>query len=242
MAFLSRRRRRPELLDQPGLAPARHAHALRGLARINLLSGSARILWPPLLALGERLRPGPLRLLDVATGAGDVPIRLWRRARAAGLDWQISGCDLSPVAVDHARERAARGGAAVTFFTHDALNGPPLTGYDAVTCSLFLHHLDDEDAVRLLRRMAGLGDAPPSSGPHLVLVNDLARSLTGWALAYVGTRLLSTSGVVHTDGPLSVEGAYTPEEARALAERAGLHGARVVRRWPCRFLLSWSRP
>src|SRR5918912_1375115 len=84
--FLSRRLLRPEVMDQPGLDPRRHAHALRGLARINFWSGSAGILWPDLAALARETAPRPLRVLDVATGGGDVPIRLWRRARRAGLD------------------------------------------------------------------------------------------------------------------------------------------------------------
>jgi 2-polyprenyl-3-methyl-5-hydroxy-6-metoxy-1,4-benzoquinol methylase len=235
MAFLSQRRRRPEIMDQPDLSPARHDRALRGLARINFVSGSARILWPGLLALGT----APLRLLDVATGAGDVPIRLWRRAQRAGLSWHVEGCDKSPVAIDHARQRARQAGAPVRFFVSDALQGPALTGYDAVTCSLFLHHLEDEQVVGLLRRLAGLDEEAPR---RLVLVNDLVRSLPGLALAHLATRLLSTSAVVHADGPRSVEAAFTPAEALALAERAGLHGATVVRRWPCRWLLAWRGP
>src|SRR5262249_52402604 len=150
-----------------------------------------------------------LRLLDVATGAGDVPVRLWKRARRAGYGWQVSGCDLSPVAVAYARGRAASAGADVHFFVHDVLGNEPLPPADAVTCSLFLHHLDEAQAVALLRRLA---EAAP-----LVLVNDLERSLGGLALAHVATRLLTTSEVVHADGPRSVEGAFTAAEARALA-------------------------
>jgi hypothetical protein len=81
--FLSQRRRRPEVMDQPGLSPPRHARALRGLARINFWSGSAGILWRPLAALCRRPDTQHLRVLDLATGGGDVPIRLWRRARRA---------------------------------------------------------------------------------------------------------------------------------------------------------------
>ncbi len=236
MPFLRQRRRRPEIMDQPDLAPARHHRALRGLARINFFSGSARILWPALVALAREQAPRPLRLLDVAAGAGDVPLRLWRRARRAGLDWDVQGCDLSPVATEHARAAADKAGAAVRFFVHDALDGSPLPACDAAVCSLFLHHLDEDQAVRLLLALAG-----PPSEPRLVLVNDLTRSLVGLALAHVATRLLSTSGVVHVDGPRSVEGAFTPSEALALAQRAGLRGATVARRWPCRWLLTWRR-
>jgi SAM-dependent methyltransferase len=230
--FLRQRDRRPEVMDQPGLEPARHAHALRGLARINLLSRSAAILWPPLAAAARAVAPRPLRVLDLATGAGDVPLRLWRRARRAGLGLEISGCDVSPLAVEHARANALRAGAPISFFRHDALADPPPGEHDAVTCSLFLHHLDDEQAVRLLRNMART--AP------LVLVNDLVRGWLGMALAYAGTRLLTTSRVVHIDGLRSVAAAFTVAEVRRLAEAAGLHGAALTRHWPCRFRLAWS--
>jgi SAM-dependent methyltransferase len=222
-------------MDQPDLHPDRHVHALRGLARINLLSHSAGILWPPLAELARAVAPRGPRILDVATGGGDVPIRLWRRARRAGLDLHLEGCDLSPVALEHARTAAARAGAPLRFFEHDALAGPPLAHYDAVMCSLFLHHLDEEQAIAFLRRMAETAD-------RLVLVNDLERSATGLLLAHVVSRLLTTSEVVHVDGPRSVAGAFTMVEARSLAERAGLHGARVSWRWPFRWLLSWRHP
>src|SRR5437660_3439863 len=112
-------------MDQPGWPPPRHTQALDGLARINFWSGSAGILWPPLRDLAVT-QGGRLRLLDLATGGGDVPIRLWRRAVRAGMSWEVRGCDVSPVAVDHARGRARAAGAGVQFFVHDALSGPPL--------------------------------------------------------------------------------------------------------------------
>jgi 2-polyprenyl-3-methyl-5-hydroxy-6-metoxy-1,4-benzoquinol methylase len=221
-------------MDQPGLDPCRHFHALRGLARINFWSGSARILWPPLAALARRLHPRRPRVLDLATGGGDVPIRLWRRAHRAGLDLDLEGCDVSPVALVYARACADRAGAPVRFFPLDVVNKPIPHGYDAVVSSLFLHHLDEGQACALLRRMA-------EAARHLVLVNDLERSWAGLALAHLATRLLTTSAVVHTDGPRSVARAFTRAEALALAERGGLHGANVSGRWPFRYLLAWGR-
>ena len=236
MGFLRQRHRQAEIMDQPDLPAAQHGHALDGLARINFFSRSAGILWRPLAQLSGEL--GPLRILDVATGAGDVPVRLWRKATRAGLSWQITGFDVSPHAVEYARRRASQAGADVSFFRHDVLDGQPLPPCDAVICSLFLHHLEEADAVRLMRNLARPEDP---GGPSLVLINDLDRSLGGLLLARVGTRLLSASSVVHTDGPRSVEGAFTRDEARGLAERAGLAGVTLHRRWPCRWLLSWRR-
>ncbi len=231
---LRRRHRQPEIMDQPGLDRAEHFHALRGIERINRWSGSARILWPALRQLGRELAPRPVRVLDLATGAGDVPSRLWHKARRAGLTFELTACDVNPQAVEYAQQRAADHGARVLFRVADVINDPLPTGYDAVMCSLFLHHLDEEQAVGLLRRMAAAAE-------RLVLVNDLKRSLVGYWLAVVGTRIFTTSKMNHVDGPRSVEGAFTLAEARALAQQAGLNGARVESRWPCRYLLTWRK-
>lgn len=231
---LRRRSLVPERMDDPALDPLLHAQALRGLARLNHFSRSASILWAPMSQLASEVGEKPLRLLDLATGAGDLPVEVWRRARRAGLSLTVAGCDRSPVAIEQARARARRAAAPIEFFVADALTDPLPSGYDILTCSLFLHHLSDDDAVRLLQRMA-------RSAQHLVLVNDLVRGVPGLALAVVGTRFLSRSPVVHADGPQSVRAAYTIEDMRALASRAGLAGASVERRWPCRFLLSWRK-
>lgn len=180
------------------------------------------------------MAPHVPRVLDVATGAGDVLIRLWRRARRARVELHLEGCDISPAHLEHARARAAAAGAPIRFFEYDARMGAALTGYDAIMCSLFLHHLEDAQAVALLRRMSEMAG-------RLVLVNDLERGWSGLLAAHVATRLLTTSTVVHYDGPCSIEAAFTLTEARALAEAAGLRGARVVRRWPFRWLLTWRR-
>lgn len=228
-----RRRRRPEVMDQSDLDANLHVGALRGLARINYFSHSAGILWPPLAELARMMAPRVPRILDIATGGGDVPIRLFRRAQRAGLALDFEGCDISPVALEHARARAA--GTPIRFFVYNALTGLALGGYDAIMCSLFLHHLEEDQAVTLLVRMAGMAG-------RLVLVNDLHRGAFGLLAAHLVTHLLTTSPVVRIDGPRSVEAAFTAGEARGLAERAGLYGARVSRRWPFRWLLTWRRP
>jgi 2-polyprenyl-3-methyl-5-hydroxy-6-metoxy-1,4-benzoquinol methylase len=228
------RHRQPELIDQPDLDARRHNDALRGLERINWWSGSTRLLWPALRAAAQRHGSRPLHVLDIATGAGDIPIRLGRKARQAGLDVRLAGCDRSLHAIAYARQRAAEEEIEVRFFEWDALQGDFPGEYDFVLSSLFLHHLDEGQAVELLRQMA-------RAARQGILVHDLMRSPAGYALAYLGTRVLCASPVVHTDGPRSVESAFTPAEVRALARAAGLLEAVVTRRWPCRLLLTWQR-
>jgi SAM-dependent methyltransferase len=235
---LQRRDRQPEVMDQPGLDPAEHARALAGLRRINAISGLAGSLLAPIEALAQRLSGAPLRVLELACGGGDTAIDLALLARRRGLNLEMRACDLNPEAVRIAQANAHRRGAAVELFCADALATPTPQAADTadvVFCSLFLHHLPDADAERLLALMA-------QRARHLVLVNDLIRSRLGYALAWAGTRLLSRSWVVHTDGPLSVRAAFQPAEVLAMAERAGLAGAALQRCWPERYLLRWERP
>jgi hypothetical protein len=232
---LQQRQRRPEIMDQPGLERGRHLQALAGLARLNSWSGSVRILWPQIRRQLERGNARPLRILDLASGAGDVPLGIWKRAARAGWTVTVEGWDISSIAVNHARQRAAGAGAPLQFHVADALSAPGDQSFDVVMCSLFLHHLDESQAADLLGRMVHLSK-------RLVLVNDLVRSVSGYLLAYAATRLLTASDIVHADGPQSVAGAFCLEEVEVLARRAGMTGARIERRWPCRFLLSWEPP
>jgi len=229
LAGLRTRFRIPERMDDPALDPGEHRRALAALARINRVSNSAGALWPALATLARELQR-PVRVLDVATGSGDVPRALQARAKRAGIVLELSACDVSPIAI----EAAAREPGAVRFFVHDALRDRLPTGFDVVTCSLFLHHLGEDEAIGLLANME-------NAAGHLILVNDLLRSRFSYGAVWLACHALTRSRVVHFDGPASVRSAFTPKEALALAERAGLHGSTVRSRFPCRFLLSWRR-
>jgi 2-polyprenyl-3-methyl-5-hydroxy-6-metoxy-1,4-benzoquinol methylase len=137
---LAQRRLQPELMDQPGLDAGVHRQALHGLQRINWLSRSAQILWPPLCRLVGSAGARECRVLDIASGGGDVALELARRCRAQGRSVNFTGLDTSATAVDHARENAKQQGESnVSFEQHDVFRDPLPQGYDVVMCSLFLH-------------------------------------------------------------------------------------------------------
>jgi hypothetical protein len=122
--------------------------------------------------------------------------------------------------------------ADVRFFQLDVVR-QELPIHDVVMCSLFLHHLGDGEAVEFLRSMGG-------SARRMVLVNDLTRTRAGLVLAYFGGRFLAGSHVNRIDSIRSVGAAFTIAEAHRLAQQAGLTGAIIEKKWPCRFLLSWE--
>jgi SAM-dependent methyltransferase len=225
----------PEVMDDPHLDEDLHFGALRGLARLNWISFSTRLLWAEIWKLRTANGSRPLRVLDVASGAGDTALRLWRRARRRDLPIEIVGVDISDKANRYAEQRARACGAPLEFRSLDALADPLPTDFDVITSSLFLHHLQHAQAELLLKKMS-------AAARRLVLVQDLRRTTAGFCMAYGAARLLSRSNVVHTDAVLSVRAAFTVEEARELASAAGLAGATIVPRWPGRFVLAWRKP
>jgi 2-polyprenyl-3-methyl-5-hydroxy-6-metoxy-1,4-benzoquinol methylase len=222
----------PELMDQPGLAAEEHRRALRALARINAFSRAASIVWPVLRRMAvEQQRP--LRILDVASGGGDIPIRLWRMARRAGYEFEILGIDVSPFAVSYARERASVWGAGVEFRQLDVVRSELPELFDVAMSSLFLHHLSEAAAVTVLSRMA-------AAARRLVLISDLQRCRAGHVLARAASRVLTRSHVVRVDGPRSVAAAFTVGEMAEMFDRAGLPHPRIRRCWPLRLLAEWE--
>lgn len=231
---LTRRDRRPELMDDPALSDADHDHALRGLAKLNRAAGIEHTV---LNALKPFLNHQPLRVLDVAAGSGDLITALARRTAASGFPAHFTGCDISDFACQSIRKRASKLAEPLVIRVDatrcDVLHDQLPKGYDIVMCHLFLHHLGDQEIVRLLRTMR-------ESASKAVIITDLRRTRRGYVLAWLASRLLTRSRVVHTDALLSVRGALTTSELHELAISAG-YGKPCMRTvWPQRMLLTWQ--
>lgn len=224
-------------MDDPALGAAEHDRALAGLARLNAWSGSRWLLWREIAAHAReaRSRGGRLTVIDVACGSADGPIAMASRAQRDGLPVQWILCDASSHALTVAAARARASGVEVGTVVADLVSAPlPVTG-DLVTCSLFIHHCDPEAAVAAMRHMR-------DAARVAVGITDLDRTRTGLALAWLGSRVLSRSAIVHFDATASVRAAFSRSEAAALAQAAGLHGATVEPALPERWRLWWRRP
>lgn len=239
------RQRVPELMDDPSLDYESHVRALRGLGRLNAASHGPGSIWAEIenearFAAGASKSPNSiktLRILDIATGGGDTPIALYHKAKQAGLKVEIVGSDISLNAITYAKANALQKEAEVQFVTMDVFEDPLPTDFDIIVTSLFTHHLDPGDVVKLLAKMS-------QAARLKVIVNDLVRSEISYLAVWLATRLLSRSAVVHYDGPVSVNASYTASEFQDMARRAGMAaGGDVVIKsfFPCRQLLVWRR-
>jgi hypothetical protein len=70
METVMKRQVTAELMDAPDVEEVAHERALRGLRRLNRLSGAARMLAEPINELAVRRGLERLRILDVACGGG----------------------------------------------------------------------------------------------------------------------------------------------------------------------------
>lgn len=227
----------PEKMDDPDLPAADHELALRGLRRINRISGTVGYLASEILKIAKEHRQNHLNILDIGCANGENLIALQQHL-SKHLSISAIGWDISPFAIKSGQEAAIRKGltgSQVRFETVDALNlteSHPVA--DIVMNSLFMHHFDEDSVVQLLRQSARLARIS-------VLADDLCRTKLGWLLAKIGCLALSRSPIVHFDGPQSVRAAFSPSEITALAKQAGLERVQILRHWPERFTLKWER-
>ena len=233
------RKRVREIMDDPSLDRELHLAALRGLERLNAISNSKNILAAPIIKLLQRLSvdrsfKGPLRVLDIACGAGDMPIELSNFFKDKSLPVEIHGLDISDLAVSYATKKNTEARANCQFSQLNVIEEELPAGFDVVTTSLFTHHLDPPEIEILMQKMA-------RAAGHLMLINDLERSALSLFSVTMATHLLTSSPVVQHDGPASVRAAFTRGEMLCMAIKAGLQGAVIKGCFPCRMLLSWQK-
>lgn len=192
---------------------------LRELRRINRRFGGTSL---SVRAIGELVATSSappqrlLRVLDVGTGAADIPLALLRAAGPARLE--VTAVDSRREVLDAAMvlDPGVRQAPGLTLDVADGRSLPwPDGAFDVVHASLVLHHLRRDEAVPFLRELARVA----SIG---IVVNDLARSRMAWLGAWVVLHALTRNAWTLHDGPLSVRRAWTRAEAKALLRDAGL--------------------
>jgi SAM-dependent methyltransferase len=216
-----------ELLDDPAADPAAVAVSLRNIARANRWFGGSGAMTS---GLGRALAGAPrgiaLSLLDLGTGAGDLP-------RAAVAWGARRGIRLVPVGLERSRVAAALARDAGIPCMVGCAGAPPLQdkSVDLVLMSQLLHHLAPASAIRLVRTADRLAR-------RAVVVADLRRARLGPVAFWCGARALRFDPVTLADGMTSLRRGYTRRELVALLAKAGV-AARVWRHPGYRLVATW---
>lgn len=219
-----------ELLDAGEGTDDDVAQNLSDLRRINRFLGGTKVVLKALSSLAQNNNTKHLSLLDVGTGSADIPGEVIRWCDERGINANVSALDISERNLRIARSRLGVSDK-IQFVRADCLMLPfAERSFDFVTASLFLHHFQDEDVVRLLSAFAKVAR-------RAVIVNDLVRNMVPYYFTRLTGPFLATSFLTRNDGPVSVLRGFTIDELKDLSERAGLRQFDVKRSFPYRLSL-----
>lgn len=219
---LGQRSAASEWMDTVALPPAVADRTLAFLEMTNRAFGGTAVILRHL----ERWRGGwtarrPVSILDVGTGAADIPTAVVRWAADRGVQVRITAIDMAPDIAAVARARVSGiPEISVRQATLDEIAGSN-ERFDYVTASLFLHHVPPtqlREALLAIDRLAVRG----------IVIGDLVRSVAG----FIGVALLASvagNRVVRHDGPLSVKRSFTVGELSEVVSDLGLHYLQVRR-------------
>jgi hypothetical protein len=235
----------PEHMDAPDVPPDELSRSFRFIRRVNRWLGGAAACLRVLKREATAWQRGEsIRWIDLGTGVADIPLAVDRWATRNGyavtcvaVDNHAACLRLARDAVgSHPRIRVAEGNALDPHFgvrpadpedrAGKSVNGPPTSNahmqdgspaidppFDYAHAGMFLHHLRDAEVVQVLRTMGRLAR-------RRVIWNDLLRA--PWSETAVRIATLGQPEIVRYDALLSVRKGFTPSEARAAAEAAGL--------------------
>jgi SAM-dependent methyltransferase len=225
----------PELMDRPQPVTRELERDLANIRSLNRWFGSYRQVR---YFLSHWLSPnGKARILDVATGSGDIPRLIVDFARSENVSVHIDAIDQQASTIDIARNLSTDY-PEIDFFCANLFEWNPVATpkldwfkqsslsepYDIVLCSLALHHFSDDDAIRVLQKCREL------SREH-VLVADLRRSRWLSIGVYLMTAAIYRNTMTKADARLSAARAFSFDEMCELARRAGWQNFRY-RKFP----------
>lgn len=221
---------KPERIDTGDYTSEEYATFLREIRFINQRLGDRAALEKTLLAEIIRLDLKEFSVLDVGAGTGELLGVIAEFARAGTRKTRLVGLDLNALSV---KEIAAES------LNYDEIS--PVQGnaqslpfadnsFDYAICSLFTHHLTDEQIPIVLKEMSRVA----SRG---IVVIDLERSVKAWLLYQLFCFVFRISPLVRQDGSLSIRKGFRIPDLQTLGEKAGLSEFAVTRFAPYRVVL-----
>jgi ubiquinone/menaquinone biosynthesis C-methylase UbiE len=166
-------------------------------------------------------------LLDVGTGAGDIPAAARALASRRNVSLRTIGFDSSLVLLTRHRQRndlLVRGHALALPFRDKSV--------DVVICTQVLHHFTEPEALKLITEMNRVARTR-------VVISDIRRSLIAAGGLWLASFVLNFHSVSRHDGVTSVMRGFLPAELSelvmsAIGQRPVAHsraGFRVTTSW-----------
>lgn len=169
-------------------------------------------------------------VVDLGCGSGDALKTIADWARFNNYSVMLTGVDMNANAIEYLKKHC---------IDYPEINGVT-AGYqdylsesdfiDIVHCSLFCHHLNDDELLRLFiyfRQHVKTG----------FIINDLHRHWLAYYSAWLFTRLLKGTVLAKNDGPISVLRGFKSSELIYLLNKADISNYSIQKEWAFRLLI-----
>ncbi len=169
-------------------------------------------------------------LMDIGFGGGDSIKQLSLLAKKNKSDMFFYGVDLKQDCVNYA-ENNLSDLPDKKLICSDYRNISPelLNEVDLIHCSLFLHHLKNEEIIELFKFAR--------TNKCMILANDLHRNFLAYYSIKWLTALFSRSYLVKNDAAISVTRGFRKKELLSLLEQSGFTDYSVTWSWAFRYII-----
>jgi len=216
-------------MDAPVISKKLLFRNLKELNYLNRRLGGHTITLQGIRELVRR-KDKQYHIADLGCGSGDALIYIARWAKSNGFNVKLSGVDSNEDAIEFLKNHC-RGYPEITGIVSDYKSFiNTAENIDIIHCSLFCHHLEDDELTELIRIMK----TRVRSG---FIINDLERTRLAWFAVKIFTAVLNGSKLARHDGPVSVLRGFTEEELKSLLNREQIMNYSIRRKWAFRFLV-----
>lgn len=217
-----------ELLDQPKIPKNDLYQNLRELHTINSLLGGYKVVFEGIHKLIASSHQKSLRILDIGSGGGDTLKEIHKHFKN-DINLELIGVDLKEDCIQYAQENCTN--LPITFIQSDYkdyLNESP--SFDIIICSLFCHHLPQNDLIDLFKNMKKFAKVGS-------IINDLHRHFLAYYSIKWLTRTFSKSYLVKNDACLSVARSFSRQDISDIMLHANIQHYNMNWKWAFRWLI-----
>lgn len=207
-------------------------HLYRNLEELDIINDKLGGYNASIKGLGEILKTQKniKTILDIGFGGGDSIKQLSEFSNKVNAPLFFYGVDLKIDCVNYATKNLSTiKNKELICCDYRNISEELLKKIDIIHCSLFLHHLTNEEIINLFKFS--------KNNNCIILANDLHRNIIAYYSIKLLTFLFSKSYLVKNDAPISVKRGFKKNELIDLLQKAGFTNYVVKWTWAFRFRL-----
>lgn len=170
-----------------------------------------------------------IKIIDLGCGDGEMLRVCSEVLKREGRDFKFMGIDANPHIIEEAEKRSVNY-PNIKYRVMDVFSSElDKLEFDIVLCSLFLHHLKDDQISELLKKISEKAKAG-------VVINDLKRSRLSFELFKIVSTLFVRTRTAKIDGLISIARGFRKKELKAFSKQIE---AKHRIRWWWAFRYQW---